>query len=105
MLGDLNEQLEGGVIGRTGNFTAGPKSPNADAIMELMQLHELTAANTMFKPRRRSALQTFLQTKRKDTLAHNDLGEHIGKRVVAKYRGRWIRGEVKSTDTGNDGKQ
>ena len=105
VLGDLNEQLEADVKGRTGKYTAGPKSPNADAIMQLMQLHELSAANTLFKPRRRSALQTFLQTKRSDTIAHNDLGEYVGKKTVAKFKGRWIRGEVKSTSTDNDDEQ
>ena len=60
-----------------------------------MQLHELTATNTLFKPRRKSALETFLQTKRKDTQAHDDHGEHVGKKVVAKYRGNWVAGVVK----------
>lgn len=42
----LNEQLEGGVEDRTAKYTAGPKSPNTDKIIQLMQLLELTAANT-----------------------------------------------------------
>ena len=50
---------------------------------------------TLFKPRRKSALETFLQTKRKDTQAHDDHGEHVGKKVVAKYRGNWVAGVVK----------
>ena len=33
ILGDLNEQLQANVQGRTGNFTAGQQSPNADKIM------------------------------------------------------------------------
>ena len=63
IMGDLNEQLEGGVKDRTGKWTAGPKSPNSDKIIEMMRLHELTAANTLFEPKRKEALQTFLQTK------------------------------------------
>lgn len=66
VMGDLNEQLQGGVRDRTGTHTAGPASQNADKIMQLMHLHQLTAANTLFKPRRKSQLVTFLQTKRED---------------------------------------
>ena len=36
ILGDLNEQLESCVKNRTGKWTAGPKSPNSDKIIELM---------------------------------------------------------------------
>ena len=50
ILGDMNEQLEANIQGRTGKWTAGSKSPNADKIMDLMHLHELTATNTLFKP-------------------------------------------------------
>ena len=50
ILGDLNEQLEGGVKDRIDKWTAGPKSPNSDKLIQLMRLHALTAANTLFEP-------------------------------------------------------
>lgn len=46
LLGDFNEQLQSGVKDRTRPWTPGPPSPNAKKIMQLMHLHELTAANT-----------------------------------------------------------
>ena len=76
-MGDLNEQLESCIKDRTGKWTAGPKSPNSDKIIEMMRLHELTAANTLFEPKHKEALQTFLQTKRVGHEAHNDYGEYV----------------------------
>ena len=59
ILGDFNEQLESGVKDRTGKWTAGPKSPNSDKIMQLMRLHELTAANTLFEPKSKKLCKRF----------------------------------------------
>ena len=78
--GDFNEQVAAGVEHRTGKWTPGPASKNADKIMQLMQLHNLTAINTFFKPRHKFALNTFLQTMRKDS-ADSDQGEYVGRRV------------------------
>ena len=62
-----------------------------------MTLHELTAANTLFKPKRKSALRTFLQTKRDDNDVHSDLGEYVRARVVlTKYHNNWIGGGVEA---------
>ena len=97
ILGDFNEQLPGGVPNRTGKWTAGPESPNADAIINLMHMHELTAANTLFEPKHNSALYTFLQTKREGVTAHSDLGEYVGNKVKVKFRNKWTHGTVKST--------
>ena len=94
VLGDLNEQLEGGIKDRTGKWTAGPKSLNSDKIIQLMRLHELTAANTLFEPRHKNALQTFLQTKRAGHEAHNDYGEYVGAEVRVNYKGERIEGKV-----------
>ena len=72
-----------------------------------MNLHELSAANTMFAPKKtrtQSALHTFLQTKRDETPAHSDLGEHVGARVKCKFRGKWIKGTVVATSC-SQGKQ
>ena len=97
IMGDLNEQLEGNIRDRTGRWVAGPKSPNSSKLITLMQLHQLTAMNTMFDPGNKFALNTFLQTKRSDQQPHNDFGEHVGAEVKAKYRGRWIKGKVVSS--------
>ena len=97
IMGDLNEQLEGSIAHRTGRWAAGQKSANADRIMQLMQLHELTAVNTMFQPKCTSALYTYLQTKCKDQGAVDDYGEHVGARVRTRYKNAWYEGRVMST--------
>ena len=102
IMGDLNEQLEGGVASRTGRWVAGQKSANADKIMQLMQLHELTAVNTTFQPKRKSALYTYLQTKCKDQGATSDHGEHVGATVRTRYKGQWYEGRVMSTFGNNN---
>ena len=103
VMGDLNEQLEANIPNRTGMWTAAPKSPNADKIMHLMHMHELTAANTLFAPKRTGSLNTFLQTKREGIPAHSDLGEHVGAKVKIKYNGKWVDGTVKSvSNVSND---
>ena len=97
IMGDLNEQIEVGVESRTGKWVAGEKSSNADKIMTMMQLHELTSMNTMFEPRRTSALHTYLQTERDDSPDPHDYGEFVGDTVRTKYRGEWYEGKVVST--------
>ena len=101
--GDFNEQVEAGIQHRTGRWTAGPASQNAGKIMQLMQLHELTAVNTLFKPRHPFALNTFLQTMRKEN-ADSDQGEYVGRKVRVKYRSKWCEGNVVATKA-IDGKQ
>ena len=96
-MGDLNEQLQGGVPNRTGKWTGGPESPNSDKFIEFMQLHSLTAINTTFQPRRKSDLHTFRQTKRSGQAAHSDLGEHVGAPVKSRYKKKWIEGVVVAT--------
>ena len=100
VLGDFNEQLPSNVPTRTGRWTAGPASPNAEKIIQLMQMHELTAANTLFAPKHQEALYTFLQTKRKGETqqeAHDDFGQYVGRKVNAKYKGKWVEGRVVTT--------
>ena len=96
LLGDLNEQLEGGVPGHTGKWTAGPKSANSDKMINFMRIHNLTAANTLFEPKAKdkTALHTFLQTKRGDTTEQGDMGEYVGDKVREKYKGIWYDGTV-----------
>ena len=62
ILGDFNEQLEGGVKGRTGKWVGGLKTKNADKIMQLLRLHKLTAVNTLFQPRHGKEVHTYLHT-------------------------------------------
>ena len=97
ILGDLNEQLEGDVPNRTGKWTAGPKSQNADKILDVMHMYGLTAAYTIFEPKHKTALHTFLQTERGGMSAHGDLGEYVGAKVKLKINNKWDTGIVKST--------
>ena len=102
ILGDLNEQLEGNVPNRTGAWTAAPKSQNADKVLNLMHMHELTAANTLFETKHKSALYTFLQTEREGMTTQGDLGEHVGSDVKVQHNGQWIKGTVQSTSRVGD---
>ena len=68
-----------------------------------MQMHALTAANTLSQPKRKRALETFLQNTYPDSDAHSDQGEHVGAKVKEHYKGKWIKGTVVSTcDKGNE---
>ena len=96
ILGDFNEQLKSAIPNRTGKWTAAPKSQNADKILELMHMHELTAANTLFEPRHQSALYTFLQSERDGMREHGDMGEYVGRKTKVKCKDTWITGTVKS---------
>ena len=51
-------------------------------------MHELTATNTLFKPKHTRALETFLQTKKSESTVDDDFGEFIGAKVKAKYKQR-----------------
>ena len=104
MMGDFNEQVQGGVQGRTGKWVANQQSVNADKIMQLMQLHELTAANTLFEPRCTSALYTYLQTKSSEQSAAGDHGEYVGETVRTRFKNKWYEGLVLATH-GRNGKQ
>ena len=95
--------------GRTGNYTGGPASNNADKIIQLMQIHDLVAANTFFAPKRNGSVHTFLRTKRKDEGINNpapiDHGQHVGKTVFTKYKGKTIKGEVRASHAAVGGTQ
>ena len=56
LLGDFNEQIEANLEGITGNWTGGPPSANAKDITDILRLHNLTAINTLFKPKENSYL-------------------------------------------------
>ena len=95
VLGDFNEQLEANVQGRTGRFVSGPKSKNADKIMELMHLYDLVATNTFFQPAKGDSVDTFLRTEAKDE-NENDRGEYVGAEVATTYHGNKVKGKVEA---------
>ena len=99
ILGDFNEQLRGNVADRTGKFVGGPPSANANKLIELLQLHDLTAVNTFFAPKKNSTVHTFLATKQKgaNEQLQNDRGEYVGHKVIATYKGKRIKGCVERT--------
>ena len=66
-------------------------------ILQLMQLHELTAVNTLFAPPHGNSVHTYLHTKPKDGADEGDLGEFVGDKVVVTYRGKKIKGRVSAT--------
>ena len=110
LLGDFNEQLQGGIKGRTGKWVGGPKSKNADKIMDLLRLHELTAVNTLFQPKHGKEVHTFLQTEPQGGTTQaqdgqgNDYGEYVGSYCKAKYHGKQIGGRVKAVFGGKNKK-
>ena len=94
LLGDFNEQLPAGVDGITGAWTGGPPTKNADKIVELLRLNNLTAVNTMYRPKKNSSVHTFLKTKRKANDDGDELQQFVGRTAKCKYKGRWIKGTV-----------
>ena len=100
VLGDFNEQLPSNTHGRTGHYTGGTASDNADKIIQFMQIHDLIAANTFFKPAQNGSVHTYLRTKRKgeghDSPTPADCGQFVGDTVFNKYRGKVVKGEVKA---------
>ena len=96
ILGDCNEQLEGNVHGRTGKWVGGLKSKNADKIMQLLRLHDLTAVNTFFQPRHGKQVHTYLHTAPQGGNNDSDYGEYVGAHCIAKYKGKQIGGRVKA---------
>ena len=92
LLGDFNEQLAPNVDGITGAWTGSKPSKNSDKIISLLRLYNLTAMNTMFRPKKHQTVHTFLQTKRKEGDVHDD--KYIGRSVKVKYNRRWTTGKV-----------
>ena len=79
------------------------RSKNAHKIITLLQLHNLVAVNTFFKPQHRcGSVNTFRQTKQGgrhganhgEAASQNDLGEHVGDYVLTKYKGGMVKGRV-----------
>ena len=60
LLGDLNEQLGANIKNRTGRWTGGEPSKNADKIIDLMRMYNLCVANTFFEPKRGETAHTYL---------------------------------------------
>ena len=89
------------------NWTGGPASKNVDKIIQLMRFNQLAAVNTMFKPKRRQTVHTFLQTESKGNAQAgqaNDFGKYIGNKVKAKYKGAWVSGVVENAYTNKKGR-
>ena len=103
LLGDLNEQVGANIQGHTGKWTGGPASKNASKITELMRLNQLAAVNTMFQPKRNKSVCTFLQTESTGSDKVNDFGKYVGRKVKAKYSGKWIPGVVENMHTDKKG--
>ena len=76
----------------------GWRAPLVDSIMQLIQLHSLTAVNTTFQPARGRTVNTYLHTKAQGaSLDQEDLGEFVGDKVVLTYHGKKIKGHVSAT--------
>jgi hypothetical protein len=96
--GDFNEQLPANAQGRTGVYVGGQASANSDKIVQLLQRHDLVAANTLFTPKKFASVHTFLQTKRKDmeTDMQDDCDEYVGRAVQTKYKGKTVTDTVEA---------
>ena len=64
------------------------------------------AINTMFQPKQNSSVCTYLQTAPQggDAQGANDFGKYIGRKVKAKYKGKWISGAVTQAYTNKKGR-
>ena len=93
-LGDFNEQLPSRVSGLTGKWAYGEKSPNADSLMDVMNMFNLFAVNTDFQPKRRASTATY--TFCKEGTFNPKAGNLEGRKVSCKYNGNKINGTVVS---------
>jgi hypothetical protein len=108
--GDFNEQLPANAQGRTGKYVGGKKSANADKLIELMQRHDLVAANTLFEPEQSQTVHTFLHTTRQgesdpDSANQGDCGEYVGRAVQAHYKGKLVKGKVEAAYAQGDSRR
>jgi hypothetical protein len=101
LLGDFNEQIQGKVPHTTGEWVGGPPSTNSEKIIQFLQINNLAAVSTMFKPKAHHSVCTFLQTTKSDK--NNDHGVYVGHTVRAKYKHRWHLGVVEHVDTHGQG--
>jgi len=94
LLGDFNEQLPANVEGITGRWTGGHPTKNADDIISMLRLNNLVAINTLFRPKQKHSVHTFLKTKRESGIDTSLAKSYVGRAVKCKYKRRWITGEV-----------
>ena len=82
---------------------AGEPSKNAQKIMDIMDLYDLCAVNTMFEPKRGGSVHTYLcpKQKKKKECAQGDFGHHVGERVACKYKGNLVQGDVIAVSLGD----
>ena len=103
ILVDLNEQLPGAVKGLTGKWVHGKKSQNADKILDIMRMFNLFAASTNFQPKKNGTLGTYIHSI--DGSFVPKMGQFVGKKVKAWYKGKLVYGKVTKQKTSPTGKQ
>ena len=100
LLGDLNEQLGPNIKDRTGRWTGGKSSKNADKILDIMHMYDLYAANTHFEPKQGETPHSYICPSPKSACAQGDFGLHVGEKVACHYKGQKLQGEVTAVEQG-----
>ena len=102
LLGDFNEQLGANIKERTGRWTGGKPSRNADKILDLMRMYDLYAVNTHFEPKKNETVNSYLCPKPKVDHAQGDFGLYVGAQVSANYNVKIVAGEVINVEQGKN---
>ena len=76
LLGDLNEQLGPNIQGRTGKWTGGQSSKNADKILDLIHMYD------QFEPKKGETPHTFICPKSKNVCMKGDFGLYVGEKYM-----------------------
>ena len=102
LLGDLNEQLGPNIQGRTGKWTGGKSSKNADKVLDIMLMYDLYAVNTHFEPKQGETPHSYLCPRPKTACAQGDFGLYVGEKVACQYKGKNVQGEVIAVEQGRE---
>ena len=105
ILGDLNISLPKNIKGLTGKWALcdTPPTTNASKFLDLMRLHEITAASTFFQPKKNKSVATYLGPPKPSSnlLSQSvpnspDTAEDpfINRSVTVKYRGKLVKGVI-----------
>lgn len=95
VLGDLNVQLAGNHKPLTDKWDLGEASENADIILDMMRMYNLSAVHTFFKPKRNTSNATFLKSRTNTMTSKVEAtDQYADKPLCVRFKGRWISGKV-----------
>ena len=96
VLGDFNEQYYQAMCPTHSKWTYGFASQNADKLLEVMRMFDLYTISTHFQPKRGSTNTTYTFCAEGSFDPTEEVEDLVGQEVIARYKGKRIKGVVKS---------